>query len=45
MMGQNVPCPQCKRPVDAQLDHPTLKDSLLVRCEKCDLWSVVPTKP
>lgn len=39
--SQDVLCPHCKNPVDAKVEHPIRAGDWMVRCERCDVWSVV----
>lgn len=41
---ENIMCPYCKRPVDAKLEHPIRWGDWMIRCEDCDVWSVVTIK-
>lgn len=41
-MNAMTKCPHCKEPVDARLEHPWYPNEWLIRCDACDVWSVVP---
>lgn len=40
---EEVLCPLCKRTVAVKTEHSTLRDSWIIRCGPCDVWSVVPS--
>lgn len=40
-LADDVRCPHCKRPVAAKVEHPIRGGDWMVRCDPCDIWTVV----